>query len=213
MKKREETTLEKRSITIDDFDLELIKQLQKDGKKSYVSLGETIGAVEGTVRKRIKTLLKKDIIKIVAIPNLRQLGYRCISITGFQTNMKELEQVVNDLVKMPNICYLAHVAGRYDLIGFIVTRSPEELSGFLKQKMSEIPGIQKTETFVNLEIVKGAGPAFETIQLMSSYGTSLVGNNPGAREKGLSYSGRGFADNSSSNPSSRSNSKHSRKSR
>ena len=175
---------------VDEFDLKLVEQLQQNGKKSYMALGKTLGAVEGTIRKRVKNLLKKNIIKIVALPNLSQLGYNCVSITGFQINMKDLVKAAEDLAKKPNVCYLAFVAGRYDLIGIIVTQSPQDLSAFLKNEISNVPGIQKTESFVNMEIAKGGWPLIETAQLISSLSNSSLKKKPTGAKKKISHISR-----------------------
>ena len=72
---------------VDDLDRKLIEELQENGRKAYIDLARKLGVVEGTVRKRIKHLLAKDVIKIVAVPNVRKLGYGFISIMGLQVRM------------------------------------------------------------------------------------------------------------------------------
>jgi Lrp/AsnC family transcriptional regulator for asnA, asnC and gidA len=153
---------------VDEFDLKLVQELRKNGKKSYLSLAKMLGVVEGTIRNRVKDLLKKNIIKIVAIPNIRHLGYNFISIMGLQVKMADLRKVADNLAKKPNICYLSFVTGRYDLIAIIMTRSPKELSHFIEEEISAIPSILRTETFVNLDIIKGGWPEIDTTQLVSS---------------------------------------------
>jgi len=49
---------------------------------------------------------------------------------------------------------LAFVTGRYDILAVIMARTPEELSEFIRDHISIIPGIIRTETFVNLETIK-----------------------------------------------------------
>tara|TARA_Y100000310_G_C19974683_1_gene487052 strand:+ start:278 stop:412 length:135 start_codon:yes stop_codon:yes gene_type:complete len=43
---------------IDDIDQQLIKELQRNGRESYLDLAKLLGVVEGTVRKRVKRLLE-----------------------------------------------------------------------------------------------------------------------------------------------------------
>jgi len=150
----------------DELDQKLIQELQKNGRESYVDLAKRLGVVEGTVRKRVKYLLEKDIITIVAVPNVRKLGYSLISVMGMQVRMEELRRVAENLAQNQHVCYLAFVTGRYDLMAIIVTRSPEELSQFIEREISAIPSILRTETFVNLDIIKGAGGMLDTIQLV-----------------------------------------------
>ena len=159
----------------DELDQKLIQELQKNGRESHVDLARRLGVVEGTVRKRIKYLLGRDILKIVAVPNVRKLGYGFISVMGLQVRMEELRKVADNLAQNQHVCYLAFVTGRYDLMAIIVTRSPEELSQFIEREISAIPSILRTETFVNLDIIKGAGGMLDTIQLVRNLETRPQG--------------------------------------
>jgi len=86
--------------------------------------------------------------------------------------MGDLRKVADSLAQKPNVCYLAFVTGRYDLIAIIVSRSPEELSRFIEKEISAIPSILRTETFVNLDVIKGQWPWIDTTQLISSLNVS-----------------------------------------
>ena len=153
---------------IDNLDKTLIEELQINGRESYMNLAKKIGVVEGTIRKRIKHLLAEDIIKIVAVPNIRKLGYSLISIMGLQVKMEDLRKVANGLMNNEHICYLAFVTGRYDLVAIILTRSPEELSQFVEKEISAIPSISRTETFINLETIKGEPGLFDSTHIIQN---------------------------------------------
>lgn len=159
---------------VDDLDRKLIQELQKNGRQSYADLAKRLGVVEGTVRKRIKHLLDGDIIKIVAVPNVRELGYGFISVMGLQVRMEDLRKVAENLAQNQHVCYLAFVTGRYDLMAIVMTRSPEELSRFIEREISAIPSILRTETFVNLDIIKGAWGLVDTIQLVRNLDISSL---------------------------------------
>lgn len=151
----------------DELDKRLILDLQNDGRATYVDIARKYGIAEGTIRKRIKRLLSDEIIKVSAVPNVRKLGFGLISIVGFQVKMEDLRNVADNLACNKHICYLAFVAGRYDLMAIVVTSSPEELSSFLEKEISAIPSILRNETFVNLDVIKGKWPMIETSQLIA----------------------------------------------
>lgn len=151
---------------IDALDRKLIEELQENGREAYIDLARKLGVVEGTIRKRVKHLLDRDIIKIVAVPNVRKLGYGFVGIMGLQVRMEDLRKVADSLVNNQHVCYLTFVAGSYDLIAIILTRSPEELAQFVEKEISAIPSILRTETFINLDIIKGEPSLLDTIQLM-----------------------------------------------
>ncbi len=153
---------------IDESDVKLIQELQRDGRKSYVELGRILGVAEATVRHRVKNLTKKKLLKIVAVPNVSELGYTCMSVMALQVRMAELKMVADSLAKKPNICHLAFVTGRYDLIAIVLTHSPQELSSFIQNDISTIPAILRTETFVELEVIKGEWSGMDTVQLVAN---------------------------------------------
>ncbi len=151
---------------IDELDKKLIVELQENGRKGYVTLAKKVGMVEGTIRKRIKNLLGKSLIKIVAVPNMRKLGYGFIGLVGIQVKLEDLRKVADTLAKNEHICYLAFVTGRYDLMAIVATQSPEELSRFIEREISAVPSILRTETFVNLETIKGGSGLMDTLALV-----------------------------------------------
>lgn len=153
---------------IDELDRKLIQELHKDGRQSYVELARKLGVVEGTMRKRVKSLTDKKILKIVAVPNVSELGYTCMNVMALQVRMADLRKVADTLAQKPNVCHLAFVTGRYDLIAIIVTRSPQELSRFIEDEISAIPSILRTETFVELDVIKGGWLGIDTTQLISN---------------------------------------------
>ena len=159
---------------IDELDLKLMRELQKDGRARHVNLARKLDVVEGTVRKRIKNLVENNIIKTIAVPNLHKLGYNFISFMGLQVQLADLREIADNLANKPNVCYLAFVTGRYDMIAVVMTRSPEELAHFIEKEISAIPSILRTETFVNLEILKGGWPMIDTTQLLSNVDISSL---------------------------------------
>jgi Lrp/AsnC family transcriptional regulator for asnA, asnC and gidA len=142
-------------MPIDELDSKIILELQKNGRLSYIELGNLLHVSETTARNRVKHLINEGIITINAIPDLETLGYNFMSIIGLQIRLTDMRDVVSRLVKHPNVSYLANITGRFDLMGIVVTRSPAEFSDFMENVLSAITGILRTETFVSLHVFKG----------------------------------------------------------
>ncbi len=155
-------------MKIDKLDRELILDLQKNGRRSYMDLAKMLTVSEGTVRARFKKLVDKGIIKITAMPELDKLGYNFMGIVGLQVRLADLREVADQLTKNPNVCYLANVTGRYEFIAIVVTKSAEEFADFMENVLSAIPSILRTETFVSLHIYKGHATGLDTTQLVTN---------------------------------------------
>jgi len=158
----------------DDLDRRLIEELQKNGRESYAHLASTLGVVEGTIRKRLKGLLDRGIIEIIAIPNLLRLGYNLISIMALDVRIGDVRKVIDYLAEKSNVCYIASVTGRYDLIAMVAARSTRELSNFIENEISTMPSILKTETFVNLDIAKAGVGLLDTTQMIRNFDISAL---------------------------------------
>ncbi len=152
----------------DQIDRDLIVELQKDGRRSFVELAEILHVSEATVRNRVRRLLSSDVVKVTAVPNLQKLGYQFVGIVGIQVRLAELRGIVEKLMLHANVCYLANVTGRYDLIGIIVTRSAREFADFIENTVSVIPGVDRTETFVSLNVFKGEAIGLDTLGLFEN---------------------------------------------
>jgi Lrp/AsnC family transcriptional regulator, regulator for asnA, asnC and gidA len=153
---------------IDELDQKLILELQKDGRQSNNDLGKKLFVNEGTIRKRLKKLESEKIIRVVAIPSLVELGYNSLSIVAIQVDMAHVNEVAAELGKKDSVCQVAFVTGRYDLIAIVACHSTEEFSRFMRQELSVIPHIARTETFVVLSLTKGAIGLTETAQLVKA---------------------------------------------
>ena len=158
---------------IDELDRKLMLELQKDGRQQYVDLSRKLGVVEGTVRKRVKRLLEKDLFKVVGVPNVLALGYEYVGIVGLRANMPEIEQVGDTLSQFENVCYLAWVLGRYDFLAIVLAQNREELADFMMHKVAKISGILQTETFATLRVIKGETGLLDTFQLLKKLGSSV----------------------------------------
>jgi len=157
---------------IDGIDQRLLLELQKDGRQSYIELAKLLHVSETTVRNRVKRLLDQDIMRVMTIPNLETLGYGFMGIIGLQVRLADMRTVARQLMEHPNICYLANVTGRYDLIALIITKSSSEYSDLVQNVISPLPSIMRTETFVNLRIYKGQVIGIDTDHLISNLDVS-----------------------------------------
>ena len=152
---------------IDVIDQKIIQELQKDGRTNFIELAAKLGVAAGTVKNRVAKMIKDDILKIVAIPNVNALGYGFVSFVGFHINLKELRDVTKKLSESQHVCYLVWVTGNYDLMAIVITHSAAELASIVENYFTKIPGVLGMETFVNLDIPKGAWGLLDTAQLVS----------------------------------------------
>lgn len=147
------TNAENRDVAkplLDDINKIIIKELQKDGRRSYVAIGKLVGLSEAAVRSRVQRLTESGIIQIVAVTDPLQLGYNRQAMIGV-TLSGALDPVIAKLKTFANIDYIVVTAGRFDLLLEVFCVSDAELLE-LVNSIRKIAGINRTEIFTYLKL-------------------------------------------------------------
>ena len=148
---------------MDELDTKVIKILQKDGRASNAAIARKVGVSEGTVRHRLKRLVQEEYIQVVALPDFVKMGYQTQALVGIQVEPEKIDKVAGDLSTLPEISWLAVTTGSFDIFAWVTLLSAEALGIFLRTKVGIVPGVQRTETFVNLDKKCGYGIAIERL--------------------------------------------------
>ena len=139
---------------MDDLDRKIIKILQADGRASNARIAREVGVSEGTVRRRLRHLIQGDVIKVIAVPNLEQMGYGTAALIGVQTEPGKVDEVAESIATLEEAQYVAITTGAYDIFTWVGLESSNALGALLRSQVGTIPGVRRTETFVNLSIKK-----------------------------------------------------------
>ncbi len=140
-------------MLLDDIDLALIKELEKDARVSSDALAKSLDISSTTIRRRTRRLIQEDVIKIVAIPDLKKLGYSFIVGIQMELDQKKIENVTKELIKHPNVRSVWTITGRYNLTSMAVFKSTEEFSEFMRSIVGELDGLKSVETNIYLELI------------------------------------------------------------
>ena len=139
---------------MDELDARIVKLLQMDGRASNAKIAREVGVSEGTVRRRLRHLIQGDVVKVIAVPNLEEMGYGTAALVGIQTDPGGVEDVAEAISALDEAHYVAITTGAYDIFAWVGLESPGKLGAFLRSEVGTIPGVRRTETFVNLSIKK-----------------------------------------------------------
>lgn len=139
---------------MDDLDRKIIGLLQINGRASNARIARDVGVSEGTVRRRLRRLVQDEIIRVVAVPDPEKMGLSTVALIGIQADPDKLDDVAEHLAALPETQYVSLTTGSYDLFIWVALLSSEELGNFIRHRVGVITGVRRTETFVNLVIVK-----------------------------------------------------------
>ena len=139
---------------LDELDRSIISLLQYDGRLPYTQVALELGVTEGTVRRRVKQLMDDGILQIVAIVRPHDLGWTEVAMIGISVQSNLLTTVADEISKLPEVAYLFQAAGEFDLFAEVFCRDREHFVSFLNNKLQQIPGVERTQSFLILKMHK-----------------------------------------------------------
>jgi Lrp/AsnC family transcriptional regulator for asnA, asnC and gidA len=142
---------------VDEVDLEIIKELQEDGRRTYGRIGTAVGLSEAAVRQRVQRLVEDDAIKIVAVTNPYLLGARVAATIGIHAE-GNLHEIAGNVSEITEVDYVVVTAGSFDILAEAQCRDNTHLLQVLNEGIRGVPGVTGTETFVYLDLVKQTYP-------------------------------------------------------
>jgi len=139
---------------LDNVDRKIICLLQKDGRLSNIMISKQLGISEATVRNRLNRLINENFIKIVAVSNPLNLGFKIVGIIRIEVVVQQQEEVTKKLEKIKSLWSIVYTTGTADIYTEFVVKSLEELNELLLKKISKIDGIIRTETSLIMKYIK-----------------------------------------------------------
>jgi len=140
-------------LNLDKLDLQIIQEMMENAEISYADLGKKLFVSGGTIHVRIKKLEEQKIVKGRKLSiDLKSLGYDVIAFIGIYLEKSSLyDLVAKELKRIPEIVRLNYTTGNYSMFAEIVCKDIQQLRFVLHDKLQNIKGIERTETFISLE--------------------------------------------------------------
>lgn len=139
-------------IKVDQVDVQLMRQLQDDGRMSYRDLASRLELSPSAVRQRVLYLLENHVIRIGATLN-RSHQTRTVA-SGVGLSMRgDGAALMRELATWPSVEFLARTIGRFDAVATVAAESTAHLRSLI-EKIRSCEGVRKTETWVHLEAFK-----------------------------------------------------------
>jgi DNA-binding Lrp family transcriptional regulator len=139
---------------IKPIDQQLIEALVKDGRVPVNELARKLDSNVSTISRRISSLLKKDIIKICAVPNPAKLGYSSNATIVLDVEAHRIDEICRVLYDVPQLHTIMTLIQGNGIVVGIHAKDNESLYQLIKKRVSCIKGVKRTETFIRAEIKK-----------------------------------------------------------
>ena len=147
--------------TADRFDRAILTALAEDGRMTVTDLAKRIGLSKSPTQARLKRLENKGVI----------LGYRAlidpirmgldhvafVEVRLTDTREKALDVFNQAVARIPEIEQAHLIAGNFDYLMKIRTKSMKDYRRVLAEKISTLPHVASTSTYVAMQAVKENG--------------------------------------------------------
>ena len=82
------------------------------------------------------------------------MGYRLEALIGVEASPDMLDEVADELAKLDEVDLVTITTGFINIFFSVTLRSASEILEFLSTKVWPVPGVRRTEVFVNLATKK-----------------------------------------------------------
>jgi DNA-binding Lrp family transcriptional regulator len=138
-------------VTLDAIDRSLIEELQRDGRRSYRALAESVRLSPSAVATRVQRLIDSGVIRISAV-EARGAARRQLSL-GVGLTLTEDAAAVAALASWPSVDFAARTVGRFDIVATLVEPTAGDLFADL-ERLRALPGVARTESWFHLRVLK-----------------------------------------------------------
>lgn len=137
---------------LDELDLQILELLIKDCRTPYLEIARICHVSGGTIHVRMKKMEDLGIIRGSRIVlNLPKLGYDVCCFVGIYVDKtSSFNTVFDQMSQIKEVVELHLTTGDYSMFAKIVCSNILDLQDVLLNKINNISGIQRTDTFVSL---------------------------------------------------------------
>lgn len=146
---------------LDAFDLKIVEALSQDGRMSITDLSQQVGLSKTPCQVRLKRLMDEGyILGFRAVLDARKFGLDHIAFAEVklsdtrETALNEFNTAVRKIREVEE-CHM--IAGAFDYLLKVRTSDIRRYRHVLGEKISSLPHVASTSTFVVMQAVKEYG--------------------------------------------------------
>lgn len=145
-------------VDLDDFDRKILSILRKDGRVTYTDLAQRVGLSKTPCQQRVRRLVENGVVVgFRAIINPSKIGLDHVAFTEVKlsdTREAALEQFNAAVRKIPEVEECHMIASSFDYLLKVRTADIRKYRIVLGEKISSLPHVASTSTFVAMETVR-----------------------------------------------------------
>jgi len=145
---------------MDKINLDILKQLQQNGRASAQQLTEHVGLSAAPIWRRIKALEHDGVIQgYHARVDRSKVGLHSCMFTQVSLDRQSSDVVdhfIEAVQQAPEVVECHAVTGDADFLLKVVVAGPEAYDAFLHRFLADLQGVRQTRTIVGLREIKNS---------------------------------------------------------
>ena len=133
---------------LDSLDRQILSLVADNARIPFLEVARVCNVSGAAIHQRIQKLQQLGVlVGSEFVVDTYRIGYQTCAFVGIAvSNVKVIDNVVNELKKIPEIVELHSVTGSYSLLAKIYTKDNRHLMKLIIEQISTINGVSHTET-------------------------------------------------------------------
>ncbi|WP_375197874.1 Lrp/AsnC family transcriptional regulator [Sphingobium sp.] len=149
------------AVELDEFDRRIVAALVDDGRMTVTDLAQTVGLSKTPCQQRMRRLIELGVIRgFRAIVDPAKLGMDHVAFAEVKlsdTREKALNEFNAAVRRIPEVEECHMIASSFDYLLKVRTADIRRYRAVLGEKISSLPHVASTSTYVAMETVLDAG--------------------------------------------------------
>jgi Lrp/AsnC family transcriptional regulator, regulator for asnA, asnC and gidA len=140
--------------TPDKIDRLIMAALHADGRTPNKTLAKRLGVSETTIAARIRSLIDRNVMRVTVQRDIYSLGYQFHGFADLYVFGRNVDDVADDASGIEGVLSVSLHLGSPDIMVGFGARDRADLARILNDELSNLPGVQRLDSYIALEIRK-----------------------------------------------------------
>lgn len=140
---------------MDKLDLQIIRELESDGRISFASLASRVGLSKTPCWNRVKELQKRGVIKgFKTVLDQHALGLGIQAIVHVVVNFNQSNEFEKAIDDHKHVLDCFAVTGDFDYVLRVIATDVSHLDKLLRRELCKVPGVERFSTAIATRTIK-----------------------------------------------------------
>lgn len=145
-------------MSLDGIDTRILKELQRDGRISWVELGERVNLSPSACQRRVQSLIDDGVITgFTAKVDPAAMGYEIeayLSVRVERHDVERAKEFRKAIARYPEVLTCRMMTGDIDFLLRVIAKDVHSYGRFVEEKILSLPGVTDASTSIVLDQIK-----------------------------------------------------------